>query len=528
MITARGYAKLAQDAYEKHSKEDEFDLDGKPYAIVDIYVNPVTGYSGTAYRNNNTREIVIAHRGTQTNWGAAQDGVIDLGMVVAGYNAQLVDARRFTARVVKAAREVIGPEQDPFTITTTGHSLGGTLAQAMAHEYGLYGETFNAYGAVDLQHGIPEGGSQVVNHVRATDIVAAASRHFGSVNVLATQRDVDWLRVNGYDEHTTPASPRSPLTASRLSAHSIDNFAPKRPDLTPSDLLPENEARARAHRHAIGLYREDVRALRTHTLSAPWKIEHKVETAKTLAALGTIAAMHGDKATVDRVVELARQRADDNIGHAVDTASHTAQLGLEAIGRVGSYVGDELRQGAEDVRHGLQRAGQDLVRSLEIIGEAVQDGNAYVSRGLSQAVDSVREKFDRQPRRLDAPEHPGHALYCQAREGVHRLDAQYQRTPDQRSDQLAAALAVAARREGLARIDEVVLGETPDHVFARQKGTHSVFDRYARVHTVEALDTPLAQSSSDWARIVQGLDGPPCPEVSPLRQEQMAEAGPAR
>jgi hypothetical protein len=81
---------------------------------------------------------------------------------------------------------------------------------------------------------------------------------------------------------------------------------------------------------------------------------------------------------------------------------------------------------------------------------------------------------------------------------VHLLDAKVGRTPDQQSDQLASALVVAARTNGMNRIDHVVLSTDASKVFAVQGALDSALKRIAGVPTVEALNTPIAQSSQAW------------------------------
>jgi putative chitinase len=99
--------------------------------------------------------------------------------------------------------------------------------------------------------------------------------------------------------------------------------------------------------------------------------------------------------------------------------------------------------------------------------------------------------------------HGDHALYQQTLAGVHRLDARSHRVPDQRSEQLAAALVVEAKRAGLQQIDEVNLGRDAERVFAVQKGSHAVFDRNAYVDTMPALNQPIARSSEQLEQVNQ-------------------------
>lgn len=109
--------------------------------------------------------------------------------------------------------------------------------------------------------------------------------------------------------------------------------------------------------------------------------------------------------------------------------------------------------------------------------------------------------------RLDDPAHPDHALFEQARTAVHRLDAQHGRTPDQQSDNLAAALTVAARRQGLASIDEVVLSDDASRAYAVSGAPGSPLRQVADVPTAQAVNTPIAQSASTLP--------PPAPAPAP-------------
>ena len=90
--------------------------------------------------------------------------------------------------------------------------------------------------------------------------------------------------------------------------------------------------------------------------------------------------------------------------------------------------------------------------------------------------------------------HPDHALFRQALAGVHRIDSQIGRRPDVRSDNLAGALAVAAKAKGMSRIDEVAMQADGARAFAAQK--HVGYSSYAEVATLTAIDIPLEKSSA--------------------------------
>ena len=181
---------------ETHSRQadDVYRLDGfkppRPYEVTTVYESP-SGYRGVIYRNMESGDYVVAHTGTEFDTDKIRDGLLtDAQMVLVDVNQQLDDARDLVELAVEMSK------RDGTHVTVTGHSLGGFLAQVTAYENGLRGETFNAYGAAGL-YGVPVGGSQVINHVRATDMVGAANRHFGEVHVYATQQDVDTLLRHG-------------------------------------------------------------------------------------------------------------------------------------------------------------------------------------------------------------------------------------------------------------------------------------------------------------------------------------------
>jgi len=95
---------------------------------------------------------------------------------------------------------------------------------------------------------------------------------------------------------------------------------------------------------------------------------------------------------------------------------------------------------------------------------------------------------------LADPKNADHALYEQALAGVHRLDANLGRKPDQQSAQLAASLTVAAKAQGLTRIDTVALSEDGSRTFAAQNT--SPLRKLADVATVQAVNTQMGQSST--------------------------------
>ena len=259
-ITSKHYAYLAKHVYEplqpgvrKPGEEEEVTLNGTTYRILEHASNPSNGYQGTIYQKKDSGEIIVAHRGTEPRREPSQDGGTDLAMVFLRETGQAGDAARLTQHALDAAAKMAKRGQSP-TVTVTGHSLGGTLAQITAHRFNLHGETFNAYGAASLQYRIGSGGHAVVNHVVAGDAVSAASSHYGQVRIYATEQDVAVLRQ--------AATAALPATAALLTAsdHGIELFLDRDPQgrPKPSLLNPQAERLAREHATSIHTYRDNV------------------------------------------------------------------------------------------------------------------------------------------------------------------------------------------------------------------------------------------------------------------------------
>lgn len=97
---------------------------------------------------------------------------------------------------------------------------------------------------------------------------------------------------------------------------------------------------------------------------------------------------------------------------------------------------------------------------------------------------------------LTNPRHPDHALYEQALAGVRALDAQHGHPTNQQSLNLAAALAVEAKHQGMTRIDQVALGDNGSRAYIAQHPTSPMETaKFGSVDTVTALQTPMSRSS---------------------------------
>jgi len=101
---------------------------------------------------------------------------------------------------------------------------------------------------------------------------------------------------------------------------------------------------------------------------------------------------------------------------------------------------------------------------------------------------------------LNDPVHADHAVFRQAMSGVQKLDAQHGRPSDKHSENLAAALTVAARGQGLSSVDHVVMSDDGSRAWAVQGKMDSPFKKMAAVDVGQAVNTPVSQSSEALAR----------------------------
>nr|WP_199041393.1 XVIPCD domain-containing protein [Dyella sp. ASV24] len=268
-----------------------------------------------------------------------------------------------------------------------------------------------------------------------------------------------------------------------------------------------------------------------------------------------LTSAHTEFATPQRAAQLeqaAQQTIQDNLAHTPQAiAEHYqtayAQYGRQRHGPMPEAVTTALHAPA----HALQASdGHTYTRDTH--GQWQTPGMVY---GTNTANERVRAELDaadrvtmptqsvnatakpyvepavssRAPVRLDDVAHPDHAMFKQAQTHVHALDATHGRTPDQRSDNLAAAVTVAAKAEGLKRIDAVVLSDDGSKAFAAQHTIPRAWTQTASVPTVQGLDTSIAQSTQAMAQVNTKLEqhAQQQAQMQSQAQNQQAQQGPS-
>jgi putative chitinase len=207
----------------------------------------------------------------------------------------------------------------------------------------------------------------------------------------------------------------------------------------------------------------------------------------------------------DRQVGTPGAQAHGSHASAAPSTSHAAQ---------GNHAhGDTLRKGDEGTRVTALQEQLSRLGYKDENGHALKpDGhfgdhtkhalkNFQRDRGLdhdgiagNKTMEALTKQVHAAPG-LDSPANPYHPMFKQAEAGVHKLDAEHQRTPDHQSSQFAGSLTAGAVQQGLTRIDHVALNGDASKAYAVQGELNSPFKQIAEVNTQQAMSTPLEKSS---------------------------------
>jgi peptidoglycan hydrolase-like protein with peptidoglycan-binding domain len=199
---------------------------------------------------------------------------------------------------------------------------------------------------------------------------------------------------------------------------------------------------------------------------------------------------HPQQATVTHSHARANVHRQGDSGEAVGALqADLAALGF--TGRDGSPIhadqrfGPHTREAVEAFQqtHGLRADGVAGPATLTVLSEA-----------KSQAQTAAAPVPV--PDMLDA-RHPAHGIYVQAYSCVAKIDEEQGRAPGPHTQAFAGSLASAATMAGFSRIDHVALSDDANRGYAIQGDLNSPFKRHVEVDVMQAIQTPLAQSSQE-------------------------------
>lgn len=529
-LTPQQYAYLADHVYNRPGQplvEGEDVRRGEGANAINMRVlrvvdDPRTGYQGAVYQDQTTGALIVAHRGTEFGREAWQDGALaDGGMVAARVNLQMPGAMALTQWAVEHARRTPHDGETP-PVSVTGHSLGGTLAQATAFRHQLHGETFNAYGAIGI-NGIPANArADVVNHVRASDPVSAANEHVGREVRYATRGDIaatgtlGGFLVQGGMAHPMDAflGPESALTtAARQRAEGADAMFDLRrgqvalmrggitlaaeAHLQQRELVGRGVGAALDGAGVVGNVALDgagrVAAGWTATVSeggaiavrggsevgalaqrggarvagVASRVDNEIRAGRDEALAGVMRLAEwaaprwvgvGGSEFFERRAERERVSGRDQQAGIVTAGDAAAERTRDA-GRAGAtVVRDSGAAAAERTREATDRAGDAVRGSMREAAGVVRDATARPTGPMYREPEVAPAISDRR--------HPQFALYDGVARGVDALPPGVRPdTPDAR-ERLSAALASQLYMQGIRSADHVVASPDGQRVFA--------------------------------------------------------------
>lgn len=189
---------------------------------------------------------------------------------------------------------------------------------------------------------------------------------------------------------------------------------------------------------------------------------------------------------------------------------------------VASLQADLAKLGYSDVRnHPLKADGEFGIRTRRAVEHFQHDHHLTVDGKVGpltlQAMHTALQQHTT-AHALSNSRNSDHALFEQALAGVRALNAHGHPTEQQQRN-LAAALVVEAKHEGLTRIDQVAFGNDGSRVYIAQHPTSPMEQaRFGSVDTATALHTPLGQSSATAASM-------PAPPRTPPTVTQPSQPG---
>ncbi|MGH8146431.1 MAG: hypothetical protein ACREPY_08865, partial [Rhodanobacteraceae bacterium] len=160
---------------------DSLIINGSQYEVVVTPVNDEsTGYQGMVLLDVKTHSLIVVDRGTK----GSTDLVVDAAMADQDVNLQWSDALSLAQQAADYAAA-----NGITNIYTTGHSLGGSLAQMQAAYFGWKGVTFNPYGMDEIYNKLVQPGqapsisshADITNYRALFDLVSDSSTRIGKV-----------------------------------------------------------------------------------------------------------------------------------------------------------------------------------------------------------------------------------------------------------------------------------------------------------------------------------------------------------
>lgn len=397
------------------------------------------------------------------------------------------------AAAFASAAGAAGVETGPGALVAAGIGgiVGGVAGERLANEYDQYRinnqrDPEGRSWTLDAAHGWSQRLPALPDHPRE-QVVVASPELSRRLSFQASNTAVELALANEYepkDPYRQPPSDRDPRTA----------------DAVPWVRDPETKAWSR---HVTDQWLEHGMS-RSHVETASPQRAAELDASAEQTIRENVA--QSPLGVAERYLSVYEQEGWHELGKVPSAVQHALLTPTDKLLASDGHTythdrsGDWSSPGFLGTRHATDNLRDEL------------DRGSQVARNTSQRADEELASIDRasaapaaKPTRLDDRAHPDHELFTQARAHIAELDKSLGRTPDQFTDNLASALTVQARKNGLSRIDQVALSTDGNALWAVQtppgRKDH-LFDLQTKVPTNEAT-TPMEQSAARWPAAMQ-------------------------
>lgn len=251
-----------------------------------------------------------------------------------------------------------------------------------------------------------------------SDVVSAASHHYGRVVGYARSRDIRNLEAGRYLDPRDPAHPTDPLLAGSLDAHSLDNFAPMQAGEAPSILTAANRERYVQHQAQFDQFRGevlarsgDLREVLDHSPDPAYgaRLEATASDAADVAAYGVmvrgaeyeagVPVVEGMLDADARGLRQAATHADAAVGVGAHLAFPLNGMAAQTVAAAGPGVRAMLDNAATEAHaasQSVERTAQRLAgtRAHDVVVDALASTKRIASRGLHRTERAVETGID--------------------------------------------------------------------------------------------------------------------------------------
>jgi len=234
------FAVASKSAYQMFGKLPREERIAKTQAMFDSFL-PNSGYKieqsltnsrRTVFKNDDSKDVIIAHRGTKVSKNDLKDLKADAKIFFNKHE----NSKRFQKAVDKDHEDIKNFRKDGFSVTLTGHSLAGSTAMLSSRANNTKAVVFNAGGSAYGDAGFETGkllSSSTIGGVLGAIVLPSGFQVKDKLGMLNKLEKKQKKNIRHYYTTSDPIS----LTARKLPAkqirinrkkgldpHGIDNF----------------------------------------------------------------------------------------------------------------------------------------------------------------------------------------------------------------------------------------------------------------------------------------------------------------